>query len=210
MCLASNCFFLRTIVTYKKKNLGTKERGDLMQGCLSLTIYQKIYDKLNQVNHVPYDCGSLCQKACCQRVDQEMGIYLLPNEDLILKEEKDWLVWEEHRAEEYDFPSSWTGNTYFLNCNGTCPREKRPIQCRTFPLTPHLSTNGQLSLIWETLELPYTCPLIAKKLPLDEDYVTTLFQAWQILIVDPLIRDLVDYDSRNREREAAIIKAIYG
>lgn len=180
-----------------------------MEGKLTKEVFQQIYDLLNSVNHVPYDCGTLCQKACCRRSEPGMGIYLLPNEHLVLQGETDWLTWEEHLAQNYDFPASWRGNTYFLNCNGNCPREKRPIQCRTFPLTPHLSREGELMLIWETLELPYSCPLLANREALQEDFTEALFKAWQILVTDPLIRDLVDYDSRNREEEYFPIELVY-
>ncbi|NLL19642.1 MAG: hypothetical protein GX262_11570 [Clostridia bacterium] len=180
-----------------------------MEGQLAKDVFQQIYDTLNSVNHVPYDCGNLCDKACCQRIDADMGIYLLPNEHLVLQGETGWLTWEEHLAQNYDFPASWQGNTYFLHCNGNCPREKRPIQCRTFPLTPHLSSGGDLMLIWETLELPYSCPLLNKREALDKDFIKALFNAWQTLVNDPLIRDLVDYDSRNREAERAIVEVIY-
>ena len=38
----------------------------------------------------------------------------------------------------------------------------RPLQCRTFPLTPHLTEDGILLLIYNDEELPYICPLIEK------------------------------------------------
>lgn len=180
-----------------------------MEGQLSKDVFQQIYDTLNSVNHVPYDCGTLCEKACCQRINPDMGIYLLPNEHLVLQGETDWLTWEEHLAQNYDFPASWQGPTYFLNCNGNCPREKRPIQCRTFPLAPYLSPTGQLMLIWETLDLPYSCPLLTKKEPLDKEFISALFKVWQTLITDPLIRDLIEYDSRSREAENSLIEPVF-
>ncbi|NLC76060.1 MAG: hypothetical protein GX750_00325 [Clostridia bacterium] len=138
-----------------------------------------------------------------------MGIYLLPNEHLVLQGERGWLEWEEQVAEDYDFPYSWRGKTYFLTCNGNCPREKRPIQCRTFPLTPHFTGEGNLLLIWETLKLPYSCPLLVRKEPLATEFISTLYKAWQILTTDPLIKDLVNYDSRNRERATAVIEPVW-
>lgn len=180
-----------------------------MQGWLSKETFQEIYDMLNRVDHVPYDCGVLCQKACCQRWDEDLGIYLLPNEDLLLREEKGWLTWERHRVRDYDFPPTWQGQAYFIKCNSRCPREKRPMQCRTFPLAPHLADNGELWLIWETLQLPYSCPLLERKEALNKEFVRTLYRAWQILLSDPLIEDLVSYDSRSREEEGAVIEIVY-
>lgn len=180
-----------------------------MQGLLSKETYQEIYDMLNKVDHVPYDCGTLCGKACCQRWDEDLGIYLLPNEDLVLQGEKDWVSWEKHRVRNYDFPASWQGKTYFLKCNSNCPREKRPIQCRTFPLAPHLSSRGELMLIWETISLPYSCPLLANRVELNKEFIRTLYHAWQILISDPLIEDLVGHDSLSRLIEGAAIEIVY-
>lgn len=179
------------------------------KGKLTKETYEKIYRELNETHHLPYDCGSLCQKACCQKTNDDLGIYLLPNEELVLPKEEDWLIWDQHQAENYDFPISWRGKTFFVSCNGNCPREKRPIQCRTFPLTPHLSLQGDLSLIWETLELPYSCPLLENKEPLDEQFIQTLYRSWETLIADPLIWDLVEYDSRLREEEGYVIQTVY-
>ena len=180
-----------------------------MKGILSEKTYKKIYDLLNKVEHLDYDCGVLCDKICCQKTEPDMGIYLLPNEHLVLREEKDWLSWGKHPVRDYDFPSSWEGETFFISCNSNCPREKRPLQCRTFPLTPHLNQKGKLFLIWETLTLPYLCPILQEQRSLNRDFIKNLYQAWQILITDPLIKDLVVYDSNNRLRQRRPIKIVY-
>ena len=80
-----------------------------------------------------------------------------------------------------------------------CPRDKRPIQCRTFPLTPHIEEDGELLMIYNDLELPYECPLIEEEIPLEDDFVEVLTEAWETLIMDPLIYDLVRMDSKARE-----------
>ncbi len=164
--------------------------------------YQKIYELLNPSPLVDKDCGTLCENACCKSRGKDFGIYLLPGEELMFcEEDKDWLTWEEHNPLNYDFPPSWIQPVvYYANCIKPCPRNKRPIQCRTFPLAPHLiNEENELILIWENLNTPYTCPLIAKKPSINPAYVQGLKKGWNILIKDPLIKDLVLYDSIQRK-----------
>jgi hypothetical protein len=170
--------------------------------------YQKIYSLLN-VNPTIEDCGELCGKACCRTNDKNMGIYLLPNEDKLFTGSEEWLTWEEHDARDFDFPSSWQGKVYFIHCRGTCPREKRPIQCRTFPLAPHIDNKNVFHIIWETLELPYECPLIKNKIDLNPRFIKSTYFAWKYLIKNKLIRDLVKYDSNKRIIENKDIISLY-
>ncbi|MCR4710473.1 MAG: hypothetical protein K5653_09500 [Clostridiales bacterium] len=167
-------------------------------------LIKELYNMLNQVEVLDHDCGKLCGAACCTASkagsEEEMGIYLLPGEEELLKGE-DWLVIRESDASEHDLPESWTGKVYFARCKTPpiCPRDMRPMQCRTFPLTPHLYEDGSLEMIYSDLELPYECPLIEEETPLNDEFVDTLYDAWARLIEDPLIRDLVRMDSEARE-----------
>ena len=129
-----------------------------------------------------------------------MGIYLLPGEEELLKDE-DWLEIRVSDASEHDLPESWSGKVYFARCKTPpiCPRDMRPIQCRTFPLAPHIDEEGELTLVYNDLELPYECPLIEEEIPLEDAFVDALQEAWETLIEDPLIYDLVKMDSEARE-----------
>lgn len=175
---------------------------------ISKEAYQKIYRLLDDATPLKGDCGELCRKLCCQKDNEDLGIYLLPGEEALFTRDEDWLVWEEQKAEDYDFPPSWQGKVYFIRCLKDCPREKRPLQCRTFPLAPHLTAKGTLVLIRETLPLPYQCPLIAEQMPLEPAFIQAVYEAWSELIKDPLIRDLVAYDSANRELPLDVVYPI--
>ncbi len=175
---------------------------------LSKQEYEKIYNLLD-TNPIDGDCGKLCGSACCKTNDNNMGIYLLPNEKSLFTGEEKWLTWEEHNARDFDFPSSWQGKVYFINCKGTCPREKRPIQCRTFPLAPHIDSKNKLHVIWETLELPYECPLIKNKVKLKSTFIEKTFLAWKFLIKNKLIKDLVVFDSNKRITENKDVISLY-
>ncbi|WP_424959827.1 hypothetical protein [Ihubacter sp. mB4P-1] len=168
--------------------------------------YLAIYRLLDKVSPVPFDCGQLCGAICCTcgSDDEELGIYLLPGEDKVHQDSKgdnSWLTWSAENAEDFDFPDSWKGKVYFVRCKTppVCPREKRPLQCRTFPLTPHIDAAGNLSLILNDVELPYLCPLIEDELPLSPAFVKATLTCWKHLIRDPLIYDLVRQDSKERD-----------
>ena len=75
------------------------------------------------------DCGKLCGAACCESDDTgENGMLLFPYEE--------WF----YRKPIPDFPfhlspddSLYKGGKRLV-CEGTCPREYRPLACRLFPL----------------------------------------------------------------------------
>ena len=174
-----------------------------MKSTIRKRTYQAIYRLLDRVSPIDTDCGQLCGAACCMgdpEGEETVGIYLLPGEEKLHSRHDEWLDWSEDYAEDYEFPDSWTGKVCFINCKTPphCPREKRPIQCRTFPLTPHIDEDGELSLIYNDLDLPYACPLIYEAVPLNDDFVRATLTVWKHLIRDPLIYDLVKMDSEER------------
>ena len=111
------------------------------------------------------------------------------------------LDWSVQRAEDFEFPDSWTGNVHFVRCKTPprCPRNMRPFQCRTYPLAPHITEEGVLILIKNDEELPYECPLIRDDIHLSEAFVKATYTVWSHLLRDPLIYDLVEMDSAARD-----------
>lgn len=175
-----------------------------MKCTITKRTWQAVYRLLNKVSPIDGDCGKLCGAACCtcgDSCDDELGIYLYPGEEKLHSRKEDWLDWSVENAEDFDFPDSWIGKIYFVKCKTppVCPREKRPLQCRTYPLTPYLSKDGELELVYNDEELPYSCPLIEDEIPLNDDFVKATFTVWSHLIRDPYIRDLVEMDSRMRD-----------
>lgn len=147
------------------------------------------------------DCGSLCGAVCCKSEGEDMVIYLLPGEEKLFTKKEDWLEWSYDYARDYDFPPSWKGRVYYVTCKTApcCPRHLRPLQCRFFPLTPHLDPQGKLLLIRYPEALPYRCPLLDEDVSLRPDFIQAVRTAWEILLKDPLIYDLVAYDSQSRD-----------
>lgn len=152
---------------------------------------------------------------CCSKGsgddDFSLGIYLLPGEEKLFSGDEEWLGWSWAYAEDYEFPDSWRGKVYFLRCLNAphCDRAMRPLQCRTFPLAPHIDEDGELCMIYQNGPVPYTCPLITDKIPLNDDFVKATYTAWKRLIEDPLIYDLVEMDSDYRIEDGETIEILY-
>ncbi|MCR5592038.1 MAG: hypothetical protein K6F73_10965 [Lachnospiraceae bacterium] len=167
--------------------------------------YRKVYSILDAASPLKHDCGSLCGSVCCKGgsvPDEELYIYLLPGEMEFLKEQGADIELVRRESRFHYLPHSWGKHFYTAICRGpeNCPRSLRPIQCRTFPLEPHMERSGELKMIYCDIDLPYECPLISKKMVLDEKYVYAIYEAWHILIEDDLIRDLVRMDSAGRKK----------
>jgi len=177
-----------------------------MKSTIKASTYRAIYRLLDRVSPIVCDCGTLCGAVCCTNgKDDDMGIYLLPGEEKIHVGEDDWLIWTKDRAQDYDFPKSWSGTVYFVKCKTPphCPREKRPIQCRTYPLAPHICEDGELLMVYNDIDTPYRCPLIDEEIPLNDDFVQATQTVWAHLLRDPKIYDLVREDSIRREEAVA-------
>lgn len=184
--------------------------------------FEEIYRLWENVSPIDGDCGSLCSAACCRAdglypdeiknpeyvqdvLDEDekddLGIYLLPGEELVHDKSDGWLTWFKSDAKEVDFPESWTGDVYFVKCNGpdSCKRQLRPIQCRTYPVAPYITVKGELKLILNTDILPYKCPLVHQRFELNQDFLQATYSAWKRLILDKRVYDLVEDDSRFRD-----------
>ncbi len=191
-----------------------------MKSTIKKSTYKAIYRLLDHVSPLHSDCGELCDAACCTPVEElsteneedfQLGIYLLPGEDKIFTKKEDWLIWTKEDAGDYEFPDSWHRSVYFIRCTTppVCPRKQRPLQCRFYPLAPHITQDNQLQLIYFPEETPYVCPLIHQKKALNKDFIKASFTVWTHLIRDPLIFDLVRDDSRRHEEENAAILPVY-
>lgn len=198
-----------------------------MKSSIKKQTFKAIYRLLDRVSPVNGDCGQLCGAACCTceseksvsnspsthdcNADFSMGLYLLPGEEKLFSGTEDWLSWGWTMAEEYEFPESWHGKVYFLQCVTApfCDRKNRPMQCRTFPLVPHLDENNKLFLIYHSGYLPYECPLINERITLNDSFIKATYTAWKRLIQDPLIFDLIEMDSAYREEDGEPIVIVY-
>ncbi len=137
------------------------------------------------------DCGLLCNKACCDGGDGDLGMYLFPGEELVISDSS-YL-----RIEPTDIPLGGGSHVLLANCDGKCDRRLRPLSCRIFPLTPYLSYQQTLTL---DLDIRATgiCPLVNGKNtpPLQPDFIRSVRKTIRILAKDPEILGFIEKLSR--------------
>lgn len=91
---------------------------------------------LADVTPLKTNCGRLCGGACCEADETgENGMLLFPYEETFYT----------NRIEGFAFHLE-NDNTLMKNgkrlvCEGTCPREHRPLSCRLFPLRIAMATD---------------------------------------------------------------------
>jgi len=166
---------------------------------------ERIYKRLDKVSPVDFDCGKLCGEVCCvfdseEYPNDELALFLLPGEELMYEDSDDFELYYID-ARELEFPHSWKGDVCLVKCKNPprCDRSIRPIQCRTFPLVPHITKKGEFHLVLDDSEFPYKCPIIEENIAFRDDFLIETYNIWRILIENPLVYDFVDYDSRKRE-----------
>ncbi len=103
---------------------------------------QKLYERLDAVSPVDFDCGKLCGEICCvydseEYPNDELALFLMPGEELMYEDTDEFELYYIDAA-ELDFPHSWKREVCLVKCRNPprCDRSIRPIQCRTFPLVP--------------------------------------------------------------------------
>ena len=165
---------------------------------------KQIYKTLDGVTPLDYDCGKLCGEVCCvydsrEYPNEDLAIYLLPGEELLFKND-DCFEIDYISSREIKYPFSWD-KVYYLRCVNPphCNRRLRPIQCRTFPLIPHLTKDDEFHLIFDESEFPYKCPIIEDDLKLNDDFIQVTFKVWKLLLKNRFVYDLVAMDSRLRD-----------
>ena len=89
------------------------------------------------------DCGALCGTRCCQG-DDTRGMLLFPGEYALLAGCGAFRLSPEEPE--------------LLLCDGTCPRQRRPLACRIFPFTPILR-EGRVEIHADCRARPL-CPLL--------------------------------------------------
>jgi len=143
------------------------------------------------------NCGELCGFHCCRSHEgaATLGMYLLPQEYESVQRQLN-VEYEVHSSYDYEILGAKKLFYIFCNNNSGCLREYRPIQCRTYPLEPHL-INGQLKMIIEKEQL-HLCPLIEKKDIWREEYIKGIYSGWRLLLTIEPIRRHIEAISRNR------------
>ena len=119
------------------------------------------------------DCGLLCGAACCQPdEDGQGGVHLFPGERELLAD-CGWGCIQ---------PASLAP---MLVCEGPCERDRRPLGCRIFPLTPVRGGNGRWTVRVD-VRARAMCPLAASGIRgLDPSFVRAVRDALRAVAEDP-------------------------
>ena len=100
----------------------------------SAKFYRELYEQLGGLTPLAFDCGRLCDKACCEVTPALPGMYLFPGEDALYADVAGFSI------STRDLPGY--GPVQLLNCDGACDRELRPLECRVFPLVPKATADA--------------------------------------------------------------------
>ena len=161
--------------------------------------WDRLYAMLEKLTPLATDCGKLCGQKCCSLREEGLGMYLFPGEESMFCTELWCSIQSYQGGEEY-----FTGPVkHILNCRGKCPREKRPLACRLFPLAPYLSSQGKLEIIFDGDAL-FICPLVKlnKMESLDPAFRQAVYKVWEELLQSPSLREGVTAYSARADREA--------
>ena len=166
--------------------------------------FLEFYRILDEVAPVSFDCGLFCGASCCVSDfdgGEDLGIYLMPGEEGIneaLIPTDVFYMKTEDGIGDHLFT--------FVKCKGPedCSRAIRPIQCRTYPLVPHLRKDGELILIYSDADLPYSCPLVEQRAKINIEFYDETLNVWKQLIKDPRIYAFIKMLSDSRDRESVV------
>jgi len=134
--------------------------------------------RLTAVTPMKTDCGRLCGAACCQPDEDGMGgMYLFPGEENLI-EAAAWARVEE----EPNGPGE--AGAKLLSCAGQCDREKRPLACMLFPLSPFFDGAGRVDVRLDARARPI-CPLACgRRSGLSDAFVTAARAAMALIAED--------------------------
>ena len=131
---------------------------------------------LRDVTPMVRDCGHICGAVCCQPDEEgKGGVFLFPGEEEIAV--GDWA--SVSRVE------GGPGEGLMLTCAGECQRDKRPLGCMIFPLTPEVDEAGHVTMRFDARARPL-CPLLRNGLMgLRQDFRRAAREAMQLIASDP-------------------------
>lgn len=149
---------------------------------MDLSPLEKARTLLTECTPLAINCGELCNAACCQSPEDdqdETGMLLFPGEEALYDpEDSDWMRIVPSKAMHRGKPVP------LLICHAPCPRHKRPLSCRIFPLAPRFSRRG-LTLRMDARGTSL-CPLIDSGVQgLSPQFTAAVTDAFTLLTQDP-------------------------
>lgn len=114
-------------------------------------------------------------------------MYLFPGEEALYPASEDWYRIKKSTCEEESlYPYDDTPMHVFI-CDGHCPRVRRPLACRLFPLTPILRPDGVFTLGYALGSYPI-CPLtLTGPGTLHRGFCRAVRQVYRDILTDPVL-----------------------
>lgn len=164
-------------------------------------LYKKAYDILSAITPLHWDCGRLCNRACCDSADKDAGMYLYPGEEVMYSDTPDWL-----RIQQSAFTYGNSKPVLIAICSGKCDRLLRPLSCRVFPLTPYVGQDGALVVKTDPRAVPI-CPLAAadSNRRLNREFINAVEDVFKLLAADEEIKSYIYDLSRLIDEQESII-----
>lgn len=137
---------------------------------------------LDKVTPLKADCGRVCGGACCAPDETgDNGMLLFPYEEAFYQKPIEGFPF---RLADDD---TLVKGGKRLICEGSCPREHRPLACRIFPLRIRLKVEEQGAVTHAAAELDprawAVCPLCEDgKRGLRQDFVQAVEQAGELML----------------------------
>ncbi len=126
-----------------------------------------------------YNCGKLCEAACCKG-NADCGMWMFPHEEEIFVKSDNFTI--KQTKGNFGYP--------MIVCNGDCERYERPLSCRIFPLFPAIiEENGEEKIRILRDPRASMCPLILDKSRLDQAFVRNVKLAGAFLAQDEEIKE---------------------
>lgn len=137
-------------------------------------IIEKAREIIGELTPMAFDCGSVCEKACClPDEDGQGGVHLFPGEDALISS----CAWC-----HVDFPDGSIAP--IAVCDKPCLREERPLACRIFPLTP-VKNGGKWALRMDA-RARAMCPLTVSGVKaVDPAFARAVLKAVRLIASDP-------------------------
>ncbi len=162
--------------------------------------WAEVYQLLEDVTPLLTDCGRLCKKKCCSLEESGRGVFLFPGEDKLFAKETSWCRVKGYTGDNMHYTGS---EPLMLDCCGRCPRDKRPLVCRLFPMAPYLNREGSLEIIFDP-DAYFICPLsrLEDYEVLNKHFLDRVRQVWLLLMEDEEIVENVKAYSQRLDIEA--------
>ena len=138
----------------------------------------KMYDLLADVTPLAYDCGALCEKACCKGSETD-GMVLFPGERAFFEGAAGFRI---AHNDPYDYD--------YLVCGGSCERDLRPLSCRIFPYFFYLAQNGEITVAPDIRALG-RCPLAEGNLLLQRTFLRRMRMCAKVIRSDAELYDFI-------------------